>query len=70
VLPLIGAMPLGRVEECFDLELRALSLSFREKLRVAVWSESGGYTSPRLMFVSYLVPVGAICWHSMPFDAV
>jgi hypothetical protein len=51
VLAFVGALALGRVEECFGSKLGTVSLSFGEKVRVAVRQESGGYTSPGLMFV-------------------
>ena len=55
MLTLVDALALGRVEECLSLKLGTLSLPFGEKIRVAVWLESGGYTLPRLMFVCHLL---------------
>ena len=66
MLALVGEIALGRVEEWFGLKSGALSLSFGEKLCVAVWWESGGYTSPRLMFVGQLLnghfDISDVCW--------
>lgn len=66
MLTVVDALALVRVEECLSLKSETLSLPFGEKIRVAVWLESGGYTLPRLMFVCYLLNgrfvISDFCW--------